>query len=176
MAKKEVYREKQEREERGVTMTTRDAFLKKAEAQLKEWRDEVENLKAEAIKIKPDTRMIYYNQLQALSVKQETAGQKLAELRLAGKESWEEMKVEVENALTAAKEDIDRLKEIAHYGGLSWARGIAKEHVIRSIGWAEGIAKEDPLESIGWAEGIAKENLLESIGWAEGYHREEEKS
>jgi hypothetical protein len=36
---------------------------------------------------------------------------------------------------------------------LSWAKGIAKEHKLHSIGWAEGIAEENPVESIGWAEG-----------------------
>ena len=157
----------------------RNTYLEKVEAQLKEWSAEIETLKAEASKVKPAARITYDIQLRVLTDKQEAVQRKLQELSLAGKQSWEELRAQVENALTELKEELIRVNELAkkaRYEVLSWARGIASEHVVESIGWAQGIAEEDPVESIGWAQGVAEEDPVESIGWAQGYGQEKKKA
>jgi len=92
-------------------MSKKEAYQEKMEAQLEKWRAEIEKFKAQAKETKADATIEYHQQLSELTDKQNAAEQKLQELNRAGTESWEELKVGVDNAVTALQQSFDRIKQ-----------------------------------------------------------------
>jgi len=79
-------------------MDTKEAYQKKLEAKLDEWKAEIDKLKARAKGASADTRAQYSEQIEKLQSKREEGKQKLDELRRAGSESWGDLKSGIEKA------------------------------------------------------------------------------
>ena len=79
-------------------MATRDAYVQKLNAQLKEWDAKLDQLSAKAQKATADARINYENELEGLQSKRAAAHTKLEELGKRGENAWEDMKDGVEKA------------------------------------------------------------------------------
>ncbi|WP_244155781.1 hypothetical protein [Desulfofustis glycolicus] len=80
------------------TMSMKDAYQQKIEAQLDEWKAEIEKMKARAKDADADGQLEYYKQIDELRMKQEAAREKLSELKRAGEDAWEDLKSGMELA------------------------------------------------------------------------------
>ncbi len=79
-------------------MSMKQTYEKKLQAQLDEWGAEIDKLKAKADKAEADTQLEYYKQIEELRLMQETANKKLAELKAASDDAWEDLKAGLESA------------------------------------------------------------------------------
>jgi len=79
-------------------MSMKDAYEKKLQSQLDEWSADIDKLKAKADNAEADTQLEYYKQIEELRTMQETADEKLAELKDSSDDAWEDLKAGVENA------------------------------------------------------------------------------
>lgn len=79
-------------------MSKKEAYEKKLQAQLDEWNSEIDKLKAKADQAEADAQLEYYQQIEELRAKQEQYSQKLAELKTASDDAWEDIKAGVESA------------------------------------------------------------------------------
>ncbi|MCB2216545.1 MAG: coiled coil domain-containing protein [Desulfobulbaceae bacterium] len=79
-------------------MSMKDAYQQKIEAQLDEWKAEIEKMKARAKDADADGQLEYYKQIDELRMKQEAAREKLSELKRAGEDAWEDLKSGMELA------------------------------------------------------------------------------
>lgn len=79
-------------------MSMKEAYEQKIEAQLDEWKAEIEKMKAQARNADAEAQLEYYKQIEELRMKQETAREKLGELKQAGEDAWEDMKSGIELA------------------------------------------------------------------------------
>lgn len=79
-------------------MSEKQAYLKKLEAQLKEWRAKIDAFEAKAQKAKADTRIEYNKKIKDLKTKMSVAMGKLNELKNSSEAAWEEVKRGVETA------------------------------------------------------------------------------
>ena len=59
---------------------------------------EIEKLKAKADKAEADTQLKYYKQIEEIRSMQESAANKLVELKDAGDDAWEDLKAGIDNA------------------------------------------------------------------------------
>jgi hypothetical protein len=84
----------------------KEAYEKKIEAQMDEWKIEIDKLKAKADKAEADAQIQYYKQIEDIRAKQEAAREKLAELKGAGEDAWEDLKTGLENALNNLKDAV----------------------------------------------------------------------
>jgi uncharacterized protein YhaN len=82
-------------------MSMKESYQQKLQAQLDEWGAEIDKLKAKADKAEADAKLEYYEQIEDMRVKQETAKDKLAELTAASDDAWEDLKAGVEGAWLA---------------------------------------------------------------------------
>ncbi len=85
-------------QQRRKTMSMKEAYQQKIEAQLDEWKAEIEKMKAQARNADAEAQLEYYKQIEELRMKQETAREKLGELKQAGEDAWEDMKSGIELA------------------------------------------------------------------------------
>ena len=92
-------------------MKSREEYIDKLAAQLKEWSAKIDELESKARAAKADAKTGYENQIRQLKDKRETASQKLQELKGASTEAWDTLKAgaetawaDLKNAVTAAKE------------------------------------------------------------------------
>ena len=76
----------------------RKAYEEKLDAKLKEWKAKVALLKAKAENAKADAKIDYYKAIEALEHKQDEAKTRLQELKTAGDEAWETVKLGAEKA------------------------------------------------------------------------------
>lgn len=79
-------------------MSMKDAYEKKLQAQLSEWRAEIERLKAKAQHAEGDAELAYYKELEELRSRQDAARDRLDELREAGDDAWEDLKAGLDKA------------------------------------------------------------------------------
>jgi len=79
-------------------MGIKEAYEQKLQAQLDEWKADIDKLKAKANEADADAQIEYYNQIDKLRAMQEAARNKLAELKTSGDDAWEDLKVGIENA------------------------------------------------------------------------------
>jgi predicted ATP-binding protein involved in virulence len=80
------------------TMSKREAYEQKLEAQLKEWKIDIDKMKAKADKADAQARLEYYKKIEELRTKQEAAQKKLTELKAAGEDAWEDLKAGIDLA------------------------------------------------------------------------------
>jgi predicted ATP-binding protein involved in virulence len=81
----------------------RKAYEEKLDAQLKEWNAQIALLKAKADNARADAKIDYYKTIDALEHKEKEAKTKLQELRTAGDEAWEAVKVGIEKTWAEVK-------------------------------------------------------------------------
>ena len=79
-------------------MSTKEAYEKKLEAQLREWKNDIDKMKAKADKADAEAKLEYYKQIEELRTKQEAAQKKLTELKSAGGDAWEDLKTGIDLA------------------------------------------------------------------------------
>jgi uncharacterized coiled-coil DUF342 family protein len=92
-------------------MKSREEYINKLAAQLKEWSAKVDELESKAHETKADVKTEYEKQIRQMKDKRDTAMQKLQELKGASTDAWDALKAgseaawaELKNAVTAAKE------------------------------------------------------------------------
>ena len=81
----------------------RKAYEEKIDAQLNEWNAQIDLLKAKADKAKAETKIKYYNAIEALQHKQSEAKTKLHELKTAGDGAWADLKTGAERVWDETK-------------------------------------------------------------------------
>ena len=79
-------------------MSRKEAFEKQYEAQLREWKAEIELLRAKADKADADMRIKYHDQIDNLQEKKEKIRKQLSSLQNAGEEGWQDLKKGLEEA------------------------------------------------------------------------------
>ena len=87
-------------------MSRKDAYEKKLEAQLKEWKTDIDKMKAKADKADAEAKLEYYKQIEDLRTKQEAAQKKLTELKASGESAWEDLKAGIDLAWKSLGESI----------------------------------------------------------------------
>lgn len=84
-------------------MSEKDLYQQKKQAQLDEWKAEVDKLKAKASEASADAQLELNKQIEALEGKIEEGQTKLAEIASAGEDAWESIKDGVESAWDSMK-------------------------------------------------------------------------
>ena len=79
-------------------MSMKEAYEQKLQAQLDEWSAEIDKLKAKADGAEADAQLEYYKKIEGLRSMQETATNKLTELKDAGDDAWEDLKAGIDSA------------------------------------------------------------------------------
>ena len=79
-------------------MSEKSAYQAKLEAQLEEWRADMEKMQARAKQLNAEARVEYERQLAALQRRQEDAAERLRAMRRANEEAWEDMRKGAEKA------------------------------------------------------------------------------
>lgn len=82
-------------------MGIKEAYEQKLQAQLDEWKADIDKLKAKANEADADAQIEYYNQIDELRAMQETARNKLTELKESSDDAWEDLKAGIESARTS---------------------------------------------------------------------------
>jgi predicted nucleic acid-binding Zn-ribbon protein len=92
-------------------MKSREEYIDKLAAQLKEWSTRIDELEAKAGAAKADAKTSYDKQIAQLKDQRDAAAKKLQELKGASAEAWDVLKAgaetawaDLKNAVTAAKE------------------------------------------------------------------------
>lgn len=98
-----------------MTVSDRDLYRRKMQAQLDDWKADVRKLKARASGLSTDAQLELYRQIRELDGKIEMAEDKLAELGQSGEEAWESVKEGVESAWdslkSAVSDAVSRIKD-----------------------------------------------------------------
>lgn len=81
----------------------RKAYMEKLDAQFAMWDTQIMLLRAKAEKARAEQKISYYHTIKQLQHKQKEAITKLHELKTAGDESWEDMKVGAEKVWSDVK-------------------------------------------------------------------------
>ena len=84
-------------------MNEKELYQQKKQAQLGEWKAEVDKLKAKAAGASADVQMDLNKQIEALEGKIEQGKAKLAEIAEASDDTWESIKDGVESAWDSMK-------------------------------------------------------------------------
>lgn len=79
-------------------MESRDAYLKKLQAQLDEWAAEMAKLKAKADMLEADSRIELHKQIDRIREQQADARARMDELAKAGDEAWDDLTAGMEKA------------------------------------------------------------------------------
>jgi len=89
-------------------MSKKEAYQEKAEAQLREWKADIQKRMAQADKAKAEGKIEFYKRTEVLNAKYQAALKRLQELKEAGADNWEEFKTGVEAALREVKEALKK--------------------------------------------------------------------
>jgi uncharacterized protein YukE len=87
-------------------MSNKEAYEKKLQGQLDEWRAEIDKLKAKADSAEGDAQLEYQKQVDDLRSRQEAATEKLEELKKTGDSSWEDLKAGLDSAWDSLRESV----------------------------------------------------------------------
>ena len=82
----------------GHTVSGREAYQERLEAQVEKWQARIDMLKAKADAAKADAKIDLYEQIEELEKMQADARNKLEQLRSATEDSWEDMREGFEDA------------------------------------------------------------------------------
>lgn len=91
-------------------MNDRELYRKKMQAQLDEWKADLDKLRAKASRASADAQLKLNKQLRELEGKLEKGKATLAELADAGEDAWESFKDGVESAWDSLKSAISEAK------------------------------------------------------------------
>ena len=89
-------------------MSTKEAYQKKIEAQVKEWEAKIDVLKARMAKADAEQRIRYEKQIETLRTKRQNLRDKFNKLKDSGETAWEELKSGVETAWKDLKNAVER--------------------------------------------------------------------
>lgn len=92
-------------------MQMKEAYQKKLQAELDEWKAEIEQLKAKADKAEAESQLEYYKKIEELRTMQDEARTKLTELEQAGDEAWGDLKAGLDNAWDSLRSAMRSAKE-----------------------------------------------------------------
>jgi len=92
-------------------MKTREEYIDKLAAQLKEWSAKVDELEAKAREAKAGVKTEYEKQIRQMKDKRDTAIQKLQELKDASTDAWDTVKAGSETAWADLKNAVNAAKE-----------------------------------------------------------------
>jgi uncharacterized coiled-coil DUF342 family protein len=95
----------------GNTMKSREEYIDKLAAQLKEWSAKIDELETKARAAKAEAKAGYENQIRQLKEKRDAAAKRLQELRGASTEAWDTLKAGAETAWTDLKNAVTAAKE-----------------------------------------------------------------
>ena len=79
-------------------MSMKKEYEQKLQAQLDEWGAEIEKLKAKADGLEADKKLEYYQEIEELRSMQESAQEKLTELKNASDDAWQDLKAGIDSA------------------------------------------------------------------------------
>lgn len=95
-------------------MENREAYRKKIEAKLDEWKAEADKLRAKAKQKQVDFETDYKKELDQIRVKREELKAKLNKLEEAGEGAWKDLKQGVEKSSRELRKSIDKaIKKIS---------------------------------------------------------------
>jgi hypothetical protein len=86
----------------------REAYQEKTEAHLKELGAQIELMEAKAAIAKPEIKIEYQRQIDALRAKEGAVQGKLDEFRQSGEAAWEELKAGVDTAVSELQEAVGK--------------------------------------------------------------------
>ena len=84
-------------------MINKELYQRKMQAQLDEWKADVDKLKAKASRASADTQLKMNEQIKVLDNKIAEGKAKLSELSQAGEDAWESIREGVESAWDSLK-------------------------------------------------------------------------
>lgn len=84
-------------------MNDKELYQQKFQAQLNEWRAEIDKLKAKAAEATSDAQLALNRHIEELEALSQNATAKLAELSSAGEEAWDSVKKGAESAWDTLK-------------------------------------------------------------------------
>ena len=87
-------------------MEMKDVYVRQVEEQITEWQLEIDSLETKAGKADAKTRKVHFQKVDDLKAKQNTAQVNLKNLKEAGEESWEDLKIGYEKLQQDIKESI----------------------------------------------------------------------
>lgn len=88
-------------------MGLKEAYHEQLDAQLREWRAKLDQLKAKADGAEAAAKVEYYKQIESIKEKADVAQARLKELNESSGEAWESLKGGVERAWTDFKTAIE---------------------------------------------------------------------
>jgi hypothetical protein len=95
----------------------RKAYLKRVEAKLEDWEEELSRLGAKAEKAEASARVIYVEQMALVRSRQKAALARIRDLRDARADNWGKFKSGVDESMSDLKktieEAIEKLRKIA---------------------------------------------------------------
>ena len=95
-------------------MNDKELYQQKKQAQIDEWRAEVDKLKAKASAMSADAQMKFNDEINALEAQIEKGKSQLGEISNASAEAWESLTAGVESAwdsiATSFKQAADKFK------------------------------------------------------------------
>jgi F0F1-type ATP synthase membrane subunit b/b' len=86
----------------------REAYRKKVEAQLAEWRAEIEKLRAQADQAEADARIRYHEEIEKLRGYQREAEDQLDRMRAASEGAWDDVRAGMDRAWNEMAEAMRR--------------------------------------------------------------------
>jgi uncharacterized coiled-coil DUF342 family protein len=91
-----------------MSKESREAYIEKLEAKLREWSAEIDKLKAKAESSEVKIREEYHKRIADLRARREDINQRAKKLKEAGGETWDELKSGTEKAWQEMKAAIDK--------------------------------------------------------------------
>lgn len=88
-------------------MSKQEAYQEKAEAQLREWKADIEKLMAKADQAKAAGKIEFYKRAESFNAKYEEARKKSEELKGAADDRWADLKALVEVSAAELKEALN---------------------------------------------------------------------
>lgn len=91
-------------------MENKEAYRKKIEAQLDEWKAQAEQIRAKMKKKQAETKIDYSDTLDELDKRQDLARNKLDELKRSSGEAWSDIREGMEEAAESLKDSIQKAR------------------------------------------------------------------
>ncbi|OGR26853.1 MAG: hypothetical protein A2X79_06075 [Desulfuromonadaceae bacterium GWB2_53_15] len=90
-------------------MDKKEDYLKKLEAQLKEWKAKIDTLETKTSMVSAEARAELMREIEGLRSKKAVYKEKWSELQKAGGEAWDTTKEGVEKAAGELKQALDKV-------------------------------------------------------------------
>ncbi|MFD1511351.1 hypothetical protein [Lacimonas salitolerans] len=91
-------------------MSDRDAYIRKAKAQIEQWNAEIDKLEARAREASADGEIAYRETLQDLRGKRDALEKRMEETRHSGDAAWKDLKAGMDAAWTNLSDAIENAR------------------------------------------------------------------